>query len=361
MKNLDIKYKKKFFYIFFSILGVFFIALLLIFLSYKFFNAEPAYDPLKQRSSALITDKEIKQQSEQQSKSIFTPPVRTNVLITGVDKAENLTDVIMVASFISTTGEINLLSIPRDTYINFTGDKLKTLRSVNRGAPSHMKANSVYAYTKSSGMDILKSSIEDMLGIKIDYYVKVDLKAFKNIVDSVGGIYFEVPKGGLKYSDPTQNLYINLKEGRQLLNGDDAEGLVRFRKGYARQDLQRVEVQQQFIKEFVAQVLNKETIMNNLGEIALNLIKYVETDFSISNFPKYMGCIQNINPDKMKSATLPGSPQMIDNLSYYVFDPNTTKDIVNEFFYGNTDPDQETTTSSTSEEVETSSNSKTKS
>lgn len=351
MENDNTCYRKKFLTILFSILGTFFIILIVAFLGYKFLNPQKVYDPSKQRDSTLITEQELKQQTEQVSNGIFTPPIRTNVLIVGVDKAENLTDVMMVASFISTTGQINLLSIPRDTYINYKGEKLTALRQVNSHAPSHMKANSVYAYTKSSGIEFLKSTIEDLLGIKIDYYVKVDLDAFKHIVDAVGGIYFDVPAGGLKYSDPTQDLYINLKEGRQLLNGSDAEGLVRFRKGYARQDLQRVEVQQQFIKEFITQVLTKETIMNNLGEITLSLIKYVETDFGVSDFPKYINCIPNISPQKMQTQTLPGTPQMIDNLSYYVMDSNTAKPIIDQFFYGNTDPEEETSTTETSLET----------
>ncbi|WP_317368382.1 LCP family protein [uncultured Tyzzerella sp.] len=352
MRNLDIVYRKRFFSTFFSVFSVLLICLLFVFFGYKFLKAEPAYDPSKQRDSSLITEKEIKQQTEQKSNGIFTPPVRTNVLVAGVDEAENLTDVLMVASFISTTGQINLISIPRDTYISYSGKDLENMRSINRHIPSHMKANSIYAYTKSSGMEGVKTTIESMLGIKIDYYVKVNLNAFRSIVDAVGGIYFDVPKGGLKYSDPTQDLYINLKEGSQLLDGKAAEGLVRFRKGYARQDLQRVEVQQQFIQQFITQVLNKETLMKNLGEISLNVIKYVETDFSISDFPKYLNSIPNIKPEKMKTSTLPGTTQMIDNLSYYLLDNNGVKSIVDEFFYGNTDPDKEITTQTISEKTE---------
>ncbi len=338
MNNFDKKHKKKFLTIFFSILGVFFTLVAIVFFSYKFFIQKPAYDPNLQKDSTLV-ENEISNKNPQKEKGIFTPPVRTNILIVGVDKAEALTDVMMIASFISTTGEVNLISLPRDTYIKYEGQKLKELRKINSSAPNHMKANSVYAYGKKEGIQLLESTIEDMLGIKIDYYVKVDLKAFKNIVDAVGGIYFDVPKGGLKYSDPTQDLYINLKEGRQLLNGEDAEGLVRFRKGYVRQDLQRVEVQQQFIKEFITQVLDKETLMNNLGGIALNLIKYVDTDFGITDLPKYINLIPTINPNNIKTATLPGSPTTIDGLSYYLLDMEESKKIIDEFFYGNTDPD----------------------
>lgn len=341
MKNLEKRYKKKFLKIFTTTFSIFFIGLLFIFFGYKFLSAEQVYDPSKQRDSTLITEKELKQQVEQTSTGIFKAPIRTNILITGVDEQESLTDVIMVASYISTTGEINLLSIPRDTYMSYKGEDLNSLREINRGAPSYMKMNSVYAYTKDSGIDFLQSSIENMLGIKIDYYVKVDLDAFVSIVDAVGGIYFNVPEGGLKYSDPMQDLYINLKEGEQLLDGKQAEGLVRFRKGYATQDLKRVEIQQEFIKEFIRQVLSKETLMSNLGDIIINLIKYVETDFDVADVPKYITSIANIDTNKMNTATLPGTPQTIDGLSYYVMDTNSTNEIIDRFFYGNTDPQKE--------------------
>lgn len=345
------KYTKKFIKIFSITL---FICLLIVTLGFFIYNnifAKPLYDPSKQKDSTLLTEKEIQADNDSKSSGFLTAPVRTNFLIVGVDKEESLTDVMMVGSFISTTGEINLLSLPRDTYMPFAGDELNELRSLNKGAPSVMKLNSVFSYTqKNANVDFLKKTVENLLGINIEYYVKVDLDAFKSIVDAVGGIYFTVPEGGLKYSDPTQDLYINLKEGYQLLDGEAAEGLVRFRKGYIRQDLQRVEVQQEFVKEFIKQVLTKETIMKNFGEIALNLIKYVETDFGVSDFPKYLTSIQNIDTNNINSATAPGAPQYIGEVSYYLLNTTELKSIVDDFFYGNTSLENTSTDTSLNDE-----------
>lgn len=336
---LDKKHRKKFIIILSSILSIFFILLILIIFVYKNFYAIPAYDPSKQMDIMLVSKDNKELETKPSKKKFLTPPVRTNVLILGLDKAENLTDVIMVASFISTTGEINLMSVPRDTYTAISGENLKMLRNANSHAPSIMKLNSVFSYSgKEKGPNILKAVLEEMLGINIDYYIKVNLDAFKKIVDTVGGINFNVPEGGLKYRDPTQNLNINLKGGYQLLDGEAAEGLVRFRKGYATQDLKRVQVQQEFIKEFVQQILNKETLMSNLGGIVVNLIRYVETDFKLSDLPKYISSIDKINTENMKTTTVAGSPKMIGDASYYILDKVKTKEIVDEYFYGNTDP-----------------------
>lgn len=340
MKIINSNNTKKFLNIFFSIISVFLIVIVFIFLIFKYLNAEPAYDPNKQKNSTLFLENDIENDKDKYGKHKFTAPVRTNVMIVGLDKGESLTDVIMIASFISTTGEINLMSIPRDTYINFTGESLKELRNINKRSPNVMKINAVNAYGgKKEGIKLLTSTLEKIFDIKIDYYIKVDLDAFKSIVDAVGGVYFDVPKGGLKYSDPVQDLYINLKEGYQLLDGNAAEGLVRFRKGYVRQDLQRVEVQQEFIREFVKQTLNKKVLIDNMGSIALNIIKYVETDFGISDLPKYLKVIRNIDIENINSGTACGEPRMIDGAAYYILDKTLTKEIIDKFFYGNTDPE----------------------
>lgn len=333
-------YTEKFLKIFLVSIVPFSIIAISIFAIYINVNAH-TYNPNEQRDMSILSNKDKSENIDKNNKkSIFTPPVRTNVLVVGFDKGKNLTDVIMVLSFVSTTGDIKIMSIPRDTYISYTGDELKSFRNINKYAPSVMKANSIYAYSAKDGMNMLKSTVENILDIKLDYYLKVDLDAFKYIVDSVGGIYFDVPKGGLKYTDPTQNLYINLKEGRQLLDGEAAEGLVRFRKGYARQDLHRVEIQQEFIKEFVMQVMNKDTIMDNLGGIALGAIKYVETDFKITDLPKYISIIPDIKINSIENATLPGYPQSINGVSYYINNKEETRELVDKFFYGNTDPDK---------------------
>ncbi len=340
--------KAKFLKTFFITIGISLIGVFISFFIYKMLNKSPAYDASKQRDSTIVSDKEIQAEEDSKSKGFLKAPVRTNVLITGVDRDNVRTDVIMVASYISTTGQINLLSIPRDTYINFTGKKLEELRKINKGAPSVMKATEIYSYTgKKAGIDFLEKTLEELLEINIDYNVVVNLDAFIKMVDAIGGVYFTVPEGGLKYSDPTQNLYINLKGGYQLLNGKDAEGLVRFRKGkgkgYARGDLKRVEVQQEFIKEVIKQTLKKENIMSNLGELAVTFIKYVKTNFSLADFPKYITSVKNINSENIKTATAPGVPQMINGISFYLIDKAQLKPIVDEFFYGSTDLTEQTT------------------
>lgn len=102
-------------------------------------------------------------------------------------------------------------------------------------------------------METLKKYVSGVLGFEVDGYVLVDLDAFIQIVDLVGGVYFDVPQS-MYYNDPTQNLYINLAPGYQLLDGKQAMGLVRYRS-YAQADIQRISVQQEFLQALAKQCL----------------------------------------------------------------------------------------------------------
>jgi len=264
-------------------------------------------------------------------------PIHTNFLIMGTDETELLTDVIIAGSFNAKTMDINLISIPRDTYTVLSQDEVQELRNEGRSVPSSgvMKMNAVHSYAgKEKGAAYLKDQVEELLGIQIHYYAEVNLDAFKQIVTAVGGVEMDIPAGGLYYDDPYQNLHIAVPAGRQLLTGEMAEGVVRFRDSYARADLQRIEVQQEFMKEFFKQVLTKETIMNNFLEIAQTLLSYVKTDLGASDLLKYVGFVTELSGDKLYAQTLPGDAQFVNGASYFMQDREATKLLVDEIFYG---------------------------
>jgi anionic cell wall polymer biosynthesis LytR-Cps2A-Psr (LCP) family protein len=169
---------------------------------------------------------------------------------------------------------------------------------------------------------------EEMLGIEIDYYAEIRLDAFRELIDAVGGIEMDIPEGGLYYSDPEQNLKIAVPEGRQLLDGTKAEGVVRFRDTYRRGDLERIDVQKAFMKEFFVQIVNKETVMNNLTGFAGTILKYVRTDFGLDDVPQYLTSIDGLSGDNIRFHTLPGVPEEIGGGSYYVCDTAETERLI---------------------------------
>jgi len=272
----------------------------------------------------------------EQADSILLPPLKTNFLIVGKDVSGLLTDVIIVGCFDRQTCDISLISIPRDTLTVIPPERLKRMKDLGLYPPSDgtMKINAVNSYGRESyGMALLQEQLKDMLGIDIQYYIEIDLQAFRNIVDDLGGVYFKVPEPGMYYNDPYQDLHIAIPPGFQYLDGKNAEGLVRFRDTYRDGDLQRINVQHDFIKALFSQVLERDDIIKNAFAISKSIINYSKTNFSITDAPKYLRYINNIRPDNLFFYTLPCEPEYINKISYVIPNSDQINDLVNNIFY----------------------------
>ena len=223
----------------------------------------------------------------------------------------------MIAHLDVNTHETALLSIPRDTV-------------VPRSDGGIMKINSVYNGGKEAGMERLETRLAAMLGFEMDGYVLVDLEAFQKTVDLIGGVRFDVPQD-MYYVDASQDLSIDLKQGEQLLNGEQAMGLVRYRKGYASQDIQRTKVQQDFLKALAKQCV-KIGNLTKLQEFAEIFVTYVTTDMTVGNMLYYAQELLKCDFDAMKSYTAEGEGMMINGISYYPLYAGKLLSIVNESF-----------------------------
>lgn len=260
-------------------------------------------------------------------------PERTSFLIMGLDNEKTRTDVMMVGCFNSITKQLNIISLPRDTLVKIPSDRYQALKDNGSHIKSpEVKLNEVHSYAgKSLNTEYTIKQIEDLLDIDLDYYAKVDLEAFRYIVDSIGGIEFDV-QDRLYYSDPTQDLYIDLKPGLQTLDGDKAEQLVRYRKGYIQQDLKRVEVQQDFMREFISQALDKQTIMSNPTAYLSAMFKYVDTNIGITDALKYLKYLDGFSSESITTYTLPGEPENLPTGSYFIYDEEETTKLIYDIF-----------------------------
>ena len=240
-----------------------------------------------------------------------------NILICGTDDDGYRTDTIIVAHLDEETHDVALMSVPRDTVV-LTG---------NGGI---MKINSVYAGGGADGMARLSKRLGAMLGFELDGYVLVNLEAFRETVDLVDGVEFDVPQD-MYYQDPTQNLHIDLKAGKQLLDGEKAMELVRFRKGYASQDIQRTKVQQEFLRALAKKVLSVSSL-TKLKEFADVFSTYVTTDLTVGNMLYLAKALMQCDFDAMKTYTLEGEGAMINGGSYYPLYAGKLVQVVNESF-----------------------------
>ncbi|MDR1001607.1 MAG: LCP family protein [Clostridiales bacterium] len=263
------------------------------------------------------------------------PDTKTNFLVVGEDKSGARTDVILAVCFDSATAQFDVVSIPRDTYVVMPKETIAEMEELDLTPPhsGKMKINEINAYGgKEHGMKYLRQYMEEFLGINLDYEIELNLKAFDSVVDELGGVYFDVPKRGLYYNDPYQNLYINIPGGYQLLNGKQAEGLVRYRASYNNGDLDRINVQQEFMKALIEQVLDKENIFANAVDVLKGIMGKVRTDFGITDIPKYVGYIGDIKAENVRFHTLPGEAEYFSGGWYFVHDETEMEEFIKEIF-----------------------------
>lgn len=260
-----------------------------------------------------------------------TLPDRTLALVAVTDIEEGRTDTIILVDYNSINNKVTLMSIPRDTKVTVPQDMYNVMISnypVLKNQSSTMKINAINNYGNERGMEFLKEYIEDMLDVTIDYTALLHIDAVRYLVDSVGGIEFDVPRN-MYYSDPTQNLLINLKAGLQLLDGNSAEQLLRFRS-YGDGDLTRVEVQQEFIKLFLDKIFSMDSIISNPSAYLTALIDYVETNFKITDALKYIKEINKIDMSNIENYTMPVIIQ--DGSSYLLTNSTEIKEFAYELF-----------------------------
>lgn len=247
----------------------------------------------------------------------ISAPEGMNVVIMGLDKEGYRTDVLMLAGYDPKSKKLNILQIPRDTYVN--------------NKRNDKKINSAYA----SGEQCVFDELGNILGISLNKYMLVDLEGFRRIIDELGGVEMDIPID-MKYDDPFQNLHINLKNGHQVLDGKKAEMFVRFRKnnddtGYPEGDIGRVKAQKQFLNA----VMDKSMSINGLLKAPKLLSisqKYIKTNLKQSESDKYIRALVNMKKEDLQFHSLPGTPEYINGISYFVPQKQEAKKLASEYF-----------------------------
>ena len=239
-----------------------------------------------------------KSSGERKSEDYYT------VLILGRDTGGGgNTDTMLLASYDVTNQKATVMSIPRDTMVNIPYD-IKRI-------------NAVYNYGGGGdkGIQALYKEISQLVGFEPDYQIVVEWEAVGEIVDAMGGVWFDVPRD-MNYDDPYQDLHIHQEKGYRLLSGDDAMQVLRYRHdnnmkyGYPDGDLGRIKTQQAFLQAVVEQMLQVKNI-TKINQFAKVFEKNVETDLSFSNLCWFgqQAIMGGLTVENVEFVTMPNTPK----------------------------------------------------
>lgn len=208
-------------------------------------------------------------------------------LVVGTDNEGYHTDTIMVISLDTTSNKVNIVSIPRDTQVDVTRNP--------------KRINTAYSI---GGIKQLNREIKSIIGFSPHYHIVVSLEAFEKLVDTIGGVKFDVPIDMNKV-DKAQDLYINLKKGVQILDGDKALQLVRFRNYPNSADIARIKTQQHFLMTLANKLLRVSNI-TKIDEFIDIFKEHVETNLSTRDMQWFARKVMQIDQKKdIDTYTLP--------------------------------------------------------
>ncbi len=230
--------------------------------------------------------------------SVATDGEVRNVAVFGTDKGGLRSDVIMVFSIYPDKNAVSLMSVPRDTKVKIGRNNQK-----------------INAALQIGGDELAVQTVKDLLAIDIHDYMVVNFAAVETIIDELGGIRFDVPCN-MYYSDPDQDLYINIKQGEQLLDGEEAVKVLRFRR-YPMGDLQRNQVQQDFFKATFEQKF-KPNYIGKIPAIYGLINQNVRSSMNLNEILSYFNAVTKMEECTVQTFELPVSiadPYVIINRS----------------------------------------------
>ena len=227
-----------------------------------------------------------------------------NFLVLGRDRVALNTDVFMLVSFDTKTGEIAVMQIPRDTMIRIYGDTIR-INSLYATMYSNAVSSGLSSEeAQKKGMEDSVAFLQTNLNIKIDYWALCNLDGFVKIIDIIGGVEMDVPFD-MDYEDPYQDLYIHLKAGLQVLDGEQCEQFVRFRHGYVEADVGRVNAQKLFLTALMKQLKTSLTI-TKIPSLAKAMVENVLTDMSAAEIAYFAKEALGADLSSLELLTIPG-------------------------------------------------------
>ncbi len=233
-----------------------------------------------------------------------------------VNSFDGLSDVMLLVRFDPQSEKLTLLSIPRDT-------------RVEMGRFGAIKINS--ANVKGGPASSARLVSQLLNGVQIDRYLRVNVEGVEKLVDALGGVTVDVPKD-MKYRDDSQHLYIDLKQGRQHLNGNQTLQLLRFRND-GNGDIGRIERQHMAIRALMEQALTPTTVAR-FPQILSVVQSNLDSNLSVEELLALVGFAVKIDRSNVQMLTVPGEVNRYgrNEASYWLPDYGRIREMMSQYF-----------------------------
>jgi LCP family protein required for cell wall assembly len=250
---------------------------------------------------------------------------RVNILLVGKggpgETAPDLTDSLLLASIDPIQNEASLVSVPRDLYVQDSNGYSTKINAIYSNAKQARLSNgddtdSDREAAEDSGLNAIKDTVSEVLGVPVHYYVMVDFKAFEDAINTVGGLTIDVKEP--LYDQSVAWLLggnpLVADEGLQTMDGKRALLYARSRKGSARGDFDRTERQREIIVALQQEILSANTYSNpfKVVELLNTFGDRVRTDLNgLGEIKRLYEIGQKIGSDKIGSVGLADPPNIL--------------------------------------------------
>lgn len=273
------------------------------------------YFMLKAAEVTSSAQQELERGDRSEKRLVPVNPSKDNisVLFLGLDDRDGglkgRTDALLLATFNKKENSVKMVSIPRDARVELVGRDRQD------------KINHAHAF---GGVDMTIATVENLFDLPVDYFVKLNFDAFMEIIDALGGVEVEVPFAFTEMDSNDRQGAISIKEGRQLLNGEEALAYARMRKSDPRGDIGRGERQQQILEAIIKKGSSLSSI-NKFDDVMKSIENNLATNLSFGNIlslHSYSSGLRNI-----ERLTIEGKNATIRGIYYYELVPESLQEV----------------------------------
>ncbi|WP_276887414.1 LCP family protein [Anaerococcus lactolyticus] len=227
------------------------------------------------------------------------------ILLAGVDSTGEdtgtRTDTLMLIKANSKDNSLDMISIPRDSYVSING-----------------KMDKINAAHSFGGIDLTMDVVRDFLGINLDKYMVISFEAVIKGIDALGGMDVDVSE--------KVGAAMGISPGVHKMTGDQVLHYVRFRKGYQNADLGRINTQQDFLKQFIKESSKIENLPK-LPKVYQAMKPYIKTNMSLKELSSLAMKFKSVDSSKLNSVRLEGEGFNMGGISYYKIYPESIENI----------------------------------